>query len=104
MPEPRLPSPQDAALLTRLQKLWPDIVAGIRDKSAFLGSVLIAGKPSKFQDQTLSISFTARDGFHREMLEDPEYRALVEQELRTIVRQPVQIVCDISDAGGGSRR
>ncbi|MGQ4809172.1 hypothetical protein NKDENANG_02583 [Candidatus Entotheonellaceae bacterium PAL068K] len=102
--EPRLPSPDEEALLTRLQKRWPDIVAGIRDKSAFLGSVLIAGKPSKLQDQRLSISFTARDSFHREMLEDAAYRDLVEKELKAILRQPVQIVCEISDAGSSPRR
>ena len=51
MPEPRTPSPEEIALLARLQKLWPDIVANIRDKSAFLGSVLVAGRPSKLQDR-----------------------------------------------------
>jgi hypothetical protein len=99
MRESRSPSPEEEALLARLQALWPDVVASIRDRSAFLGSVLIAGRPSKLQDQTLSISFTARDGFHREMLEDPEYRALVEKELCKILRQPVTIVCDTADTG-----
>lgn len=103
-PEPQRPSPEDMALLERLQKLWPDIVATIRDRSAFLGSVLIAGKPSKLLDHTLSISFTARDGFHREMLEDPQYRALVEKELRAILRHPVTIVCDTADVRTGARR
>jgi hypothetical protein len=104
MRESRHPSPAEEAHLARLQKLWPDIVASIRDRSAFLGSVLIAGKPSKLQDQTLSISFTARDSFHREMLEDPAYRSLVEKELCTVLRQPVTIVCDTIDAGTGPRR
>jgi hypothetical protein len=103
-PEPRPPSPEEAALLARLQKLWPDVVTSIRNKSAFLGSVLVAGKPSKLQDDVLSISFTARDGFHREMLEEPEYRALVEKELSAILRQPVTIDCHTADAGSGPRR
>jgi hypothetical protein len=103
MHTPRLPSSEDAALLARVQKLWPDVVASIRDKSAFLGSVLIAGKPSTLQDHTLSINFTARDGFHREMLEEPEYRALVEKELSTLLRQPVTIVCQSAEARGGPR-
>jgi hypothetical protein len=102
MPEPRLPSPEDAAILARVQKLWPDVVAHIREKSAFLGAVLVAGKPAKLQDQTLSISFAARDGFHREMLEEPEYRALVEKELSHILRQPVTITCQGLDARGGA--
>jgi hypothetical protein len=97
MSEPRQPSPEEEALLVRLQKLWPDIVATLRDRSAFLGSVLIAGKPSKLLNQTLSISFTSRDGFHREMLEDPQYRALIEKELGAILRQQVTIVCDTAD-------
>jgi hypothetical protein len=92
------------ALLARLQKLWPDVVANIRNKSAFLGSVLVAGKPSKLQNQVLSISFTARDGFHREMLEEAEYRALVEKELSTMLRQSVTIDCYTADTGSGRRR
>jgi uncharacterized protein len=98
------PLPEDVTLLARLQKLWPDVVANIRNKSAFLGSVLVAGKPSKLQNQVLSISFTTRDGFHREMLEEPEYRALVEKELSAMLRQPVTIDCYTADAGSGRRR
>jgi hypothetical protein len=103
MSEPRQPSPEDAELLARVQKLWPDVVASIRDKSAFLGSVLIAGKPATLQNHTLAISFTARDGFHREMLEEPEYRVLVEKELSHLLRQPVTIVCQSAEAGGRPR-
>jgi hypothetical protein len=98
------PTPQEEKLLARLQALWPDIIAAIRDKSAFLGSVLVTSRPAKLQDQTLTISFTARDGFQRDMLEDPEYRELLEKELSTMLRQDVTVICQTSDAGGRSRR
>lgn len=87
------PTPEEDALLAYLQTCWPDIVAGIREKSAFLGSVLVAGSPVKLQDHILALHFTSRDGFHRDMLEEPEYRALVEKELSTVLAQPVTIVC-----------
>lgn len=102
--EERKPTPQEEKLLTRLQALWPDIIANIREKSAFLGSVLVSSRPSKLLDQTLTIGFTARDGFQREMLEDPEYRELLEKELNTMLRQEVTVICQTSDAGGNSRR
>jgi Helicase HerA, central domain len=89
------PTPEEQRLLARLQARWLDIVASLRDKSAFLGSVLIASNPVKLQDQVLSITFTARDAFHRDMLEEPEYRALVEKELSTVLQQPVTIVCQM---------
>jgi DNA helicase HerA-like ATPase len=92
---PSQPTPEEQMLLARLQARWPDIVASLRDKSAFLGSVLIASNPVKLQDQVLSITFTARDAFHRDMLEEPEYRALVEKELSTVLQQPVTIVCQM---------
>jgi hypothetical protein len=104
IPTSSLPTPEDEATLARLQTLWPDIIATIRDKSAFLGSVLVASRPAKLVEQTLTISFTARDGFHREMLEDPEYRALVEKELSALLRQPVSVVCQTTDRGSGRRR
>lgn len=100
----RTPTPQEEKLLTRLQALWPDIIANIREKSAFLGSVLVTSRPSKLLDQTLTISFTAHDGFQREILEDPEYRELLEKELSTMLRQDVTVICQTSDAGGNSRR
>ena len=90
---PSQPSPEDKTLLARLQARWPDVVASIRDKSAFLGSVLVAGQPVKLQGQVLSITFTTRDGFHRDMLEEPEYRALIEKELSLVLQQHVTIVC-----------
>jgi uncharacterized protein len=92
---PSQPTPEEQMLLARLQARWPDIVASLRDKSAFLGSVLIASNPVKLQDQVLAITFTARDAFHRDMLEEPEYRALVEKELSTVLQQPVTIVCQM---------
>ena len=103
MPERREPTPEEEKLLTRLQALWPDIIGSIRDKSAFLGSVLVASHPSKLQDQTLTISFAARNDFHREMLEDPEYQELVEKELSTMLRQKVTIVCQTTDAGSNPK-
>ena len=90
---PSQPTPEEKTLLARLQARWPDVVASLRDKSAFLGSVLLAGNPVKLQDQVLSITFTTRDGFHRDMLEEPEYRALVEKELSAALQQPVTILC-----------
>lgn len=90
---PSQPTPEEKTLLARLQARWPDVVASLRDKSAFLGSVLLAGNPVKLQDQVLSITFTSRDGFHRDMLEEPEYRALVEKELSAVLQQPVTIAC-----------
>jgi uncharacterized protein len=92
---PSQPTSEEQILLARLQARWPDIVANLRDKSAFLGSVLIAGNPVKLQDQVLSITFTARDAFHRDMLEEPEYRALIEKELSAVLQQPVTIVCQM---------
>src|SRR5262247_2819391 len=89
---PSQPTPEETALLARLQARWPDVVASLRDKSAFLGSVLLAGNPIKLHDQVLSITFTSRDGFHRDMLEEPEYRALVEKELSAVLQEPVTIV------------
>jgi hypothetical protein len=101
MTETRLPSPEEQALLARLQALWPDIISGIRDKSAFLGSVLVTSRPAQLLDQTLTITFSARDSFQRDMLEDAEYRALVEKELSTFLRQPVTVVCQTTDSNHG---
>lgn len=90
---PDEPTPEEQKILARLQARWPDIVTRLRDKSAFLGSVLTAGQPLQWHGQVLSIAFTERDAFHRDMLAEPEYRLLVERELSTLLKQPVTIVC-----------
>ncbi|MBM3223600.1 MAG: DUF87 domain-containing protein [Candidatus Tectomicrobia bacterium] len=94
---PSEPTPEEVKLLARLQARWPDIIASLRDTSAFLGSVLSAGQPVKLQNQVLSLTFTARDAFHRDMLKEPEYLALVEQELSKVLQQPITIVCHTLD-------
>jgi hypothetical protein len=38
------------------------------------------------------------------MLEDPEYRELLEKELSTMLRQDVTVICQTLDAGGNTRR
>ena len=101
---PRVPNPEEEARLISLQQQWPEIIATIRDKSAFLGSVLVAGSPVKLQDHMLSITFTARDSFYRDMLEEPEYRALIEKELSAVLQQPVTITCQTEPKGGQSQR
>jgi hypothetical protein len=93
LPVPNEPTADEQRLLARIQARWPDIVTALREKSAFLGSVLSAGQPWKLQGQVLSITFTARDAFHRDMLAEPEYRTLVEKELSAVLQQPVTIVC-----------
>jgi hypothetical protein len=92
---PSEPTSEEQTQLARLQARWPDVVASLRDKSAFLGSVLTAGNPVKLQDQVLTITFTARDSFRRDMLEEPEYRALIEKELSAVLHLPVTIMCQM---------
>ena len=89
------PTAEEAAFLERLQKLWPDIMATVCERSASLGSFLSAGKPAKWIDQTLSICFADRNGFQRQMLEDPQYRMLVEKELSDILKQQVSVISEV---------
>lgn len=90
---PAEPTPEEQKILARLRVRWPDVIARLRAKSAFLGSVLTAGQPWQWHAHVLSIAFTERDAFHRDMLAEPEYRLLVEKELSALMKQPVTVIC-----------
>lgn len=103
-PPPEPPSLAEEETLQHLRQQWPEFTAQVRRKSEFLASVLIAGTPVKLHDSILSIGFTARDNFHRDMLEEPEYRAMVEKALSLRLQQEIHIACITIESNKFPRR
>jgi hypothetical protein len=103
-PASRPSTEEEVAVLKRLQELWQTIVAEVRDKSELLGSVLISGNPARFQDHVVYIGFSSRDSFHRDLLQEPEYRDVVERAISETLKRPVIIACFTTDTRGRPRR
>ena len=103
-PASRPSTEEEVAVLKRLQELWQTVVAEVRDKSELLGSVLISGNPARFQDHVVYIGFSSRDSFHRDLLQEPEYRDVVERAISETLKRPVIIACFTTDTRGRPRR
>ena len=75
--------------LEELQSRWREIVDGLRgvgssgNLDAFLRSVSI---PIAVDDETIVIGFY--HDFHKQKIEDPKYRHLVEQKMTQILGRP----------------
>jgi hypothetical protein len=67
--------------LTHITAEWPTIVKRLARRRQVLETVLTAGRPSQLIGQTLIIEFPLNRRFHRELLDIPDYRACVEEEL-----------------------
>ena len=87
--------PQD---IEHLRARWKEFIQSLRGEGssgnldAFLRS---ACEPLALEDDTLVLGFYY--SFHKEKIEDPKYRYLVERKLREVFGQPYKIKCILID-------
>ena len=67
--------------LTHITAEWPALLKRLGRRRQVLETILTAGRPSQLMGQTLIIEFPLDRRFHRELLDTPDYRACVEEEL-----------------------
>jgi hypothetical protein len=67
--------------LTHITAEWPALLKRLGRRRQVLETILTAGRPSQLIGQTLIIEFPLDRRFHRELLDIPDYRACVEEEL-----------------------
>ena len=79
-----------------LRSQWKDFVSALRGEGsrgnldAFLRS---ACEPVKIEDDVLTVGFYAK--FHKEYIEDPKYKHLVEKKMLEFFGQPYKLNCII---------
>jgi hypothetical protein len=67
--------------LAQIAADWQMLLKRLRCHRRLLGTVLAAGYPIQLTDDTLVIGFPPRRRFHQELLDMPDYRSCVEEEL-----------------------
>jgi hypothetical protein len=67
--------------LTHITAEWPALLKRLGRRRQVLETILTAGRPAQLTGQTLIIEFPPERRFHRELLDIPDYRACVEEEL-----------------------
>jgi hypothetical protein len=67
--------------LTHITVEWPALLRRLGRRRQMLETILMAGRPIRLIGQTLIIEFPLNRRFHRELLDIPDSRAHVEEEL-----------------------
>ncbi len=74
---------------------WKKVMALVRKASIGIHALLIEGSPSSLAGNLLTISFKAKNSFHRDKVEQPENKKIVEQALFSALGYPLGIKCEI---------
>jgi len=91
-------SPGDGKI-GKIKEHWNTILESVKKKSIFGYVSLHEGEPSKINGKgKLEIAFRRGYAFHRERLEEPKNKQVVEESLREITGQKIPIECIITDA------
>ncbi|MCT4633353.1 MAG: DNA polymerase III subunit gamma/tau [Firmicutes bacterium] len=81
---------------------WEKFLNLIKREKIFLYAFLIEGKPAAINNKTLVISFERKFDFHKESMEQKEYRRDLEEMLFTFYNVDLSISCVFDDEIGGA--
>ncbi len=93
--EPAPPADPVAPLtLARVTGEWGRILDGIKKTRRPVHALLVEGQPVDCDGSTLTLSF--KYPFHKEQIEKPENRQVVEQTVRNVLKAQLRVVCIIA--------
>lgn len=90
-------NPGKAGAAANIETDWPNIIQMLSAKKASLASFLMEGEPSHFEHGILKVDFPKMHSFHKEILEEPENKKLVEDICKTVFGSPVKIEFTLVD-------
>ncbi len=70
---------------------WTDVINHVKAKKISIASYLQEGYPVGLEDKTLSIGFPKELSFHKEMLESPENRRLIEEAAKEVLKIDIKV-------------
>ncbi len=77
-----------------LDGVWQLLISALKNEKISVASYLAEGEPVGVVDSVAKISFPERLSFHRESLETPENKKLVEKHLSSLLEQEIRIEYD----------
>jgi hypothetical protein len=90
---PESPPPQNIPLsLAQVIAEWQMLVKRVGRRRRVLETVLTAGHPLRVNGHTLVVGFSPQRRFHQELLDMPDYRSCVEEELVRTFRVRLSVV------------
>ncbi|MGC8798921.1 DNA polymerase III subunit gamma/tau [Chloroflexus sp.] len=85
----------DLSLLERLEATWEDFKRDVRPRSPTVQALLNSARPYDVEGNTIVLLVTST--FHKERLEDPKNRAIIEEVLRRRFGKAYAVRCTIEE-------
>ena len=95
--------PHAAAGFNELLSSWTNVINYIMPKKMSVASYLQEGHPTKLETNTLTIGFPKALQFHKEVLESPENRRLVEEAVKQVLALDLRINFTLDESVNGRR-
>jgi hypothetical protein len=96
---PESSPPQQFSLsLTQITTEWSSLRKRLGRQRRVLETVLAAGQPIQLTGHTLVVGFAPQRRFHQELLDLPDYRSCVEEELARTFQVRLSVVTAVSPA------
>lgn len=87
-----------------VEEQWDAVLAAVRKESVLAYAWLIEGKPSAAAENHLTIGFKEQYGFHRDNLDKPENRAILDKVLMKIFGGMIAINLVVEQGGQGNNK
>jgi hypothetical protein len=92
------PPRQFPLALTEITAEWSSLRKRLGRRRRVLETVLAAGQPIRLTGHTLVVGFSPQRRFHQELLDLPDYRSCVEEELARTFQVRLSVVTAVSPA------
>lgn len=86
---------QDIATKVELEKLWPRVLARLKEEMIAIYTFLMEGNNIRLEDGKLIVSFSPDHGFPKENLEKKENRKKLEKVLKEETKNDIKLKCII---------
>lgn len=83
--------------LDHLADSWERVMEAIKERKKTAHAFLTVCEPGEIRGNTLVLTFKSGYTFHKEKIEEPENRKIVEEVLAKVFGQSLQIECSIED-------
>jgi hypothetical protein len=102
-PETFPPRIQQLSLM-QITAEWQRLRKRLGRRRRVLETILIAGQPIRLIDNTLVVGFPPDRRFHQELLDMPDYRSYLEEELARTFQVPLSVVTALYPESRGLHR
>ncbi|MCF7871374.1 MAG: DNA polymerase III subunit gamma/tau [Candidatus Omnitrophica bacterium] len=97
-PKEQESSLEDDVLVQAVNLKWKEIISAMQAKRMAVASHLSFGQPTASSGKQIFISFSSRDKFHKEALDDEKNRKFIEDNIEQVINKKARVKFRIKDS------